>query len=82
MTKFGSSEATSSGARQKQLANPQLGVSFDVDVNYNNNNDGPSSETNNVITIRSIDNKNIFSNPKDTDQIISCIKLDKINVDM
>ena len=68
MTKYGNSEATSSGARSKQLAGLPLGVSVDVDVNCSNNNNGPSSEENNVIIIRSTDNKNIFSNPKVTDQ--------------
>ena len=60
------------------MAGPPLGVSVDVDVNCSNNNNKPSSEENNVIIIRSTDNKNIFSNPKVTDQIISCIKLDKV----
>ena len=70
MTKFGNLEATSSEA--SKLAGLPSGTSVDVNANFS---DWPSNETNSVIILRSSNNKNIFSDPKVTDQIISSIKL-------
>ena len=67
-----------SGARPKQLTGRPEKVSNTYNVGSSNDDD---DETENILIVRSRDNKNIFSNPKVTDKIIKGLKLDKAQTD-